>query len=409
VQEPATLSDTGDDMTARGKVEAFLRRDAYDARLAREREALNAVSPISTREHWLAATDLFPMLALLQDAVPDDELRAFCCACCRRMWLTNNTTEAVALDALRIAEAFAAGQASREELHAAHQTIARHAEAAGDRFARVNMKLGDFTDEWDYRSAACDYEFAKALTDVTDDDIGDAAFPCISHALEVVRTDAGFASKEASEAKASEAKALVVMIRERWPFPAVSADRLREIRRFREFRLALAAQQRLSDQQWKVVSTFAARLDGADRETLKQLCREQISALSMLLPAATVQHILLDVLTRIMGIPAQHRGTRPPHWHGLSRRQLIALPNIRLGELIADDLEAAPPGALECWCCSLFLDQLTALAQGRMGTPPADPIWPAAADDLAAWFRECLSTLPALPPKRPSWQFWRRA
>ena len=142
-QEPAELADTGDDMTnargktdALGKVEAFLRRDAYDARLAKEREALNAVGPISTREQWLAATDPFPMLALLQDIVPDEELRALCCACCRRMWLTNNTTEAVALDALRIAEAFAAGQASREALHAAHQAVARHAEAAGDRFAR---------------------------------------------------------------------------------------------------------------------------------------------------------------------------------------------------------------------------------------------------------------------------------
>jgi hypothetical protein len=391
-----------------------LRRNEYDARLARERDALDAVGPISTREQWLAATDPFPMLALVQDVVPDAELRAFCCACCRRMWLTNNTTEAVALDALRIAEGFATGQASREELHAAHQAIARHAEAAGDRFARVNMRLGDSTDEWDYRSALCDYEFAQALTDVTDNDIGDAAFACISHALEVVRADAGFASKEASgakagEANASEAKALAVMIRERWPYPTESTDSLREIRRFREFRLALAAQQRLSDQLWKVVNMFAARLDGAGRETLKQLCREQIAALSMLLPAATVQHILFDDLTRLLGVPAQRWGARPPQWHGLSRRQLIALPNARIGELIADDLEAAPPGALERWCCSLFVDQLTALTLRRMGTPPADPVWPVAATDLANWFRESLSTLPALPPKRPSWQFWRRA
>jgi hypothetical protein len=395
-----------------------LRRDEYDARFAKEREALNAVSPISTHEQWLAATDPFPMLALLQDVVPDEELRAFCCACCRRMWLTNNTTEAVALDALRIAEAFAAGQASREALHAAHQTIARHAEAAGDRFARVNMKLGDSTDAWDYQSAACDYEFAQALTDVTDDDIGDAAFRCISHALEVVRADAGFASNEsgraaqAGEAKASEAKALAVMIRERWLYPAESADRLREIRHFREFRLALAAQPRLSDQLWKLANVFAERLDGAGRETLKQLCREQISALALLLPAATVQHILFDDRMRILGVPAQRWGARPPQWHGLSRRQLIALPNIRIGELIADDLEAAPPatpGTLECWCCSLFVDQLTARAQGRMGTPPAESIWPAAATDLATWFRESLSTLPTLPPKRPSWKFWRRA
>src|SRR5215470_474804 len=203
----------------RVRAHEFLRRDDYDSWLTKERGLLNVGAPILTREQWLASLEPFAMLALLQDVVPDEELRAFCCACCRRLWLTHNTTEAVALDALRIAEAFAAGQASREELHAAHQTIARHAEAAGDRFARVNMKLGDSTDEWDYRSAACDYEFAKALTDVTDDDIGDAAFPCISHVLELVRANAGFARKEASEAEDREAKALAVMIRERWLYP----------------------------------------------------------------------------------------------------------------------------------------------------------------------------------------------
>jgi hypothetical protein len=322
-QESAKSANNRDEMTsAPGKVKdryvrarEFLRRDEYDSRLAKEREALNAVSSILTREQWLAAMDPFAMLALLHDVVPDQELRAFCCACCRRMWLTLNATEAVMLDALRIAEAFATGQASREELHAAHQNIAQHAEEAGDRFARVNMKLGDSTDEWDYMSAAYDYEFAEALADVTDDDIGYAASRCISHALEVVRTNPAFASKEYGRAaRASEEKAQATMIRERWPYPAESADRQLKTRRYRKFRLALATQRYLTDEQWKNIKLFAARLEGMDHEELHQVCREQISALSVMLPPATVQHILLDDLVRIFGRPSPARGRMAVAW-----------------------------------------------------------------------------------------------
>src|SRR5262249_44357243 len=102
----------------------FLRREDYDFWFVNEREALDAASPILTREHWLAASDPLAMLALLQDIVPDEELRAFCCACCRRMWLTHNATAAVMVDALRIAEAFAMGEVSRAEVPPAHQNIA---------------------------------------------------------------------------------------------------------------------------------------------------------------------------------------------------------------------------------------------------------------------------------------------
>src|SRR5262249_50634405 len=180
--------------SASGKVDSrypraheFLRRGEYESWLTKERELIDVVGSILTREQWLASLEPFAMLALLQDVAPDNELRAFCCACCRRMWLTDNATEVMMLDALRIAEAFAAGQASREELHAAHQNISRRAKEAGDWFTRVNMKLGDSTDKWDFEFAAYDYEFAEALSDVTDDDIGYAASRCITHALEVVR------------------------------------------------------------------------------------------------------------------------------------------------------------------------------------------------------------------------------
>jgi hypothetical protein len=87
----------------RVRAHEFLRRDDYDSWLTKERGLLNVVAPILTREQWLASLEPFAMLALLQDVAPDEELRAFCCACCRRMWLTDNATEAVMLDALRIA------------------------------------------------------------------------------------------------------------------------------------------------------------------------------------------------------------------------------------------------------------------------------------------------------------------
>jgi hypothetical protein len=417
-KESARLTNNGDKMTsAPGKGEGryvraheFLQRDEYDTRLAKEREALNAGIPILTRKQWLTAMDPFAMLALLRDVVPDEELRTFCCACCRRMWLTHNATETVMLDTLRIAEAFCTGQASRAELHAAHQKIAPHAEEARDRFARVNMKLGDSTDKWDYMSAAYDYELAEALADITDDDIGYVASRCISHALEIVRIKPGFASKESGRAaRASEEKTQADMIRERWPYPAESADRLLETRQYREFRLALAAQQYLAREQWKIVKLFAARLEGMDRERLKQLCHEQISALSVMLPPAAVRHILLDDLTLILGVPALYTGAWRPRWRGLSRPQLVALPNNRIGELMAEHLQAAPPGAFEGWCCSLFFDQLTAVAFGRIRRPPAELVWPIAAHDLGTSFREHVSTLRTLPPIRPLWQFWRRA
>jgi hypothetical protein len=387
----------------------FLRRDEYDAWLAREREALNTVGPILTREQWLAAMDPSSMLALLCGVVPDEDLRAFCCACCRRMWLTHDATETVMLDALRIAEAFATGQASCEDLHAAHHNIGQNAVAARDWFARVNMKLGDAADKWDYISAAYDYEFAQALADVTHGDIGYTASRCISHALEVVCIEPRFVGKEDGRAaRAREEKTQADMIRERWPYPTESVDRLLEIRRYREFRLALAAQHRLADEQWKIVKLFAARLEGTDRERLARLCHEQISALSMMLPPATVQHILLDDLKRISGVPVFCAEALRPRWIGLSRRQLLDLPNNRIGELMGDHLQAATPGTFERWCCGLFFDQLTAVALGRIGTPPAEPVWPIAVYDLGITFREHVSTLRALPPKRAFWQFWRR-
>ena len=145
---------------------------------------------------------------------------------------------------------------------------------------------------------------------------------------------------------------------------------------------------------------FAARLEGLEHARLQQLCQEQISALSAMLPAATVQHIVLNDLMRVLGITTLHAGAWGPLERTLSRPQSIALPNKQIGELMAEHLQAEPPGAFERWCCSLFFDQLTAAALARIGAPPADAVWPTTADDLGASFRRQLSTLGALPPKR---------
>ena len=390
---------TGKDWTAYAR--EFLRRDDYDFWFVRERESLDAAIPVFTREQWLAARDPLAMLALLQDIVPDEELRAFCCACCRRMSLTCNATAPVMVDALWIAEVFAKGQVAPAELYAAHQNIAQEAQEAGDRFAYVNMKLGDSTDELDYMYAAEDYEFAQALADATDGDIGSAASGCIAHVSEFVRIRSTLASKEhGPAARASEESAQADMIRERWTYPAESAARLLEIRRYREFRIALAGQRHLAGEQWRIMTLFAARLEGLDHARLRQLCQEQISALSAMLPAATVQHILLNDLMRVLGITTLHAGAWGPPERALSRPQLIALPNKQIGELMAEHLQAEPPGTSERWCCSLFFDQLTAVALARIGAPPAVAVWPMTADDLGASFRQQLSTLRALPPKR---------
>jgi hypothetical protein len=391
-------SAPGKDDGRYARAHEFLRRDEYESWLTKERELLKVLAPILTLEQWLASSEPFAMLALLQDVAPDEQLRAFCCACCRRMWQTHNATEVVMLSALRIGEAFAAGQASREEMHAAHQCISKRAKEAGDWFTRVNMKLGDSTDKWDFVFAAYDYEFAEALSDVTDDDIGYVASRCITHALEIVRIKSSFANEECGRAaRAREEKAQADMIRERWQYPAESADLLLHTRRYRAIRLALAARKDLCDEQWNIANRFAARLEGVDGETLKQLCHEQISTLAAMLPPAILQHILLDDLTRILGVSSLYVGPCRPRWRGLSRPQLLALPNNRLADLMADHLQAAPPGALERWCCNLLLDQLTAVAFARIGRPSAD--WPKA-QDFSAWFHEHVSTLRALSAKR---------
>jgi hypothetical protein len=69
-----------------------------------------------TEAKWLAANDPGPMLELLRDrgSVSDRKLRLFACACCRQVW--NHLTDEKLQKAVAVAEEFADGEGSPEEL-----------------------------------------------------------------------------------------------------------------------------------------------------------------------------------------------------------------------------------------------------------------------------------------------------
>ena len=148
----------------------------------------------------------------------------------------------------------------------------RCAKEAGDWFTRVNMKLGDTTDKWDFLFAAYDYEFAEPYP----------MLPTMTlamwHPVASLTRWRMFVSNRTSRARNAGGQREPVrkrrrsdMITERWRYPAQWADRLLDTHRYREVRLSLAVQQELADEQWKIAKWFAARLKGMDGESLKQL------------------------------------------------------------------------------------------------------------------------------------------
>ena len=84
-----------------------------------------------TEAEWLEATDPEIMLPLLLQFEPSErKLRLFCCACCRRIW--HLFSDERCRNAVEIAERFADGHASVEELNEAGEMSDEAADEAED-------------------------------------------------------------------------------------------------------------------------------------------------------------------------------------------------------------------------------------------------------------------------------------
>lgn len=82
-----------------------------------------------TEQDWLACTDPTPMLDFLQDKASERKLRLFACAWCRCVWVS--LTEKPFRDAVEVAERFADGSASKNDLAAARKTSGAALERCG--------------------------------------------------------------------------------------------------------------------------------------------------------------------------------------------------------------------------------------------------------------------------------------
>lgn len=78
-----------------------------------------------TEQEWLACTDPRLMLEFLKGKVSERKVRLYACACCRRIWHLLSSPEHK--NAVELAERFADGQATREEMGVASEAAAEAA------------------------------------------------------------------------------------------------------------------------------------------------------------------------------------------------------------------------------------------------------------------------------------------
>src|SRR5262245_41045217 len=76
-----------------------------------------------TEAEWLACTDTRRMRAFLRDKASDRKVRRFACACCRRIWPL--ISDPWGREAVEVAERYADGAASEEELGRAWDACCR--------------------------------------------------------------------------------------------------------------------------------------------------------------------------------------------------------------------------------------------------------------------------------------------
>jgi len=82
-----------------------------------------------TEAEWLAGTDLNSMLEFLGDRISSRKLRLFACAACRRVW--DLLIEPASRQAVIVAERYADGLATKEELVAARNEAVMQAPGGG--------------------------------------------------------------------------------------------------------------------------------------------------------------------------------------------------------------------------------------------------------------------------------------
>jgi hypothetical protein len=99
-----------------------------------------------TEAEWLACTDPKPMLEFLRGKASDRKLRLFACACCRRVW--HLLADERSREAIRIAERFADGDSSSDELEATYRpaVAACHEAEGGAHFAAAGTAERSATD-----------------------------------------------------------------------------------------------------------------------------------------------------------------------------------------------------------------------------------------------------------------------